>query len=258
MPSVPTGTQPSGWATRGHESAASSGVTTAAGWSVAGTRGAPELPPRVHGSSGSLSIVALAMSAFGPLHRRLAPPPGRQRTTRRQSRSLSGPLRAFRPPGVPQGTPRKSVKCPSTPVPGAAGPTRFATRNRTRVHPPEHRRAGDVGIRTPPPPSGTAARPSADHSASESVSQRPPEGLPTPRCTPGYPPEIRKVPVNAGSQRRRLGAGPPHRRPPGPAIGGTRTLNINPTPAPRRRRGHHSQRITASLTQIRAPSTAVS
>ena len=121
MPSVPTGTQPSGWATRGHESAASSGVTTAAGWSVAGTRGAPQLPPRVHGSSGSLSIVALAMSAFGPLHRRLAPPPGRQRTTRRQSRSLSGPLRAFRPPGVPQGTPRKSVKCPSTPVLNAAG-----------------------------------------------------------------------------------------------------------------------------------------
>ena len=100
----------------------------------------------------------------------------------------------------------------------SAAPTTSSRQQRQ----PEHRRAGDVGIRTPPPPSGTAARPSADHSASESVSQRPPEGLPTPRCTPGYPPEIRKVPVNAGSQRRRLGAGPPHRRPPGPAIGGTR------------------------------------
>ena len=100
----------------------------------------------------------------------------------------------------------------------SAAPTTSSRQQRQ----PEHRRAGDVGIRTPPPPSGTAARPSADHSASESVSQRPPEGLPTPRCTPGHPPEIRKVPVNAGSQRRRLGAGPPHRRPPGPAIGGTR------------------------------------
>ena len=222
MPSVPTGTQPSGWATRGHESAASSGVTTAAGWSVAGTRGAPELPPRVHGSSGSLSIVALAMSAFGPLHRRLAPPPGRQRTTRRQSRSLSGPLRAFRPPGVPQGTPREIRKVPVNagsqrrrlgagpphrrpPGPAIGGtrvrssrccsdPTTAACRRPpvefAAVAADEHRRAGDLGTRTPPRPSDAAAWPSADHSASESVSQRPPEGLPNPRVYLRAPPGI--------------------------------------------------------------------
>ena len=59
-----------------------------------------------------MSIVAPAISAFGPLHRRQAPPPGRQRTTRRQSRSLSGPLRAFRPPGVTPGYPPEIRKVP--------------------------------------------------------------------------------------------------------------------------------------------------
>ena len=196
MPSVPTGTQPSGWATRGHESAASSGVTTAAGWSVAGTRGAPQLPPRVHGSSGSLSIVALAMSAFGPLHRRLAPPPGRQRTTRRQSRSLSGPLRAFRPPG---GHPTR--RCWADPT--TATPRRMSI--------------------------------------------------------------VRKVPVNAGSQRRRLGAGPPHRRPPGPAIGGTRVRSSgccsDPTTAARRvpqavpTLGIDRQAVTDTRRSVRPPAS---
>ena len=173
-----------------------------------------------------MSTVAPAISAFGPLHRRLAPPPGRQRTTRRQSRSLSGPLRAFRPPGVPQGTPRKSVKCPSTPVLNAAG---SAPVHRTGVRldpqseapacgrrvavptrrplpaagPPveftaaaaaEHRRAGDLGIRPPPPPSGTAAWPSADHSASELVSQRPLRAFQPPGGPQGTPRNSVKCP----------------------------------------------------------------
>ena len=228
-----------------------------------------------------MSIVAPAISAFGPLHRRQAPPPGSsadhsasESVSQRPPEGLPTPrctpghppeIRKVpvnagsqrrrlgagpphrRPPGPAIGGTRvRSSRCCSDPTTAACRrpPVEFAA-----VAADEHRRAGDLGIRTPPPPSGTAAWPSADHSASESVSQRPPEGLPTPRCTPGYPPEIRKVPVSAGSWCRW-----PH------AIrhACTRTLNINPTPAPRRRRGHHSQRITASLTQIRAPSTAVS
>ena len=72
---------------RGHESAAFPGATTAAGWSVAGARGALEVPPpppRVRGSSGRMSTVAPTISAFGPLYGRQASPPGRQRTTRHQ------------------------------------------------------------------------------------------------------------------------------------------------------------------------------
>ena len=46
-------------------------------------------------------------------------------------------------------------------------------------------------------PSGTAAWPSAGRLASESASQRLPEGLPNPRVYSRVPPKIRKVPVNA-------------------------------------------------------------
>ena len=69
----------------------------------------------------------------------------------------------------------------------------------------EHRRAGDLGIRPPPRPSGTAAWPSAGRSASPSASQRPPERLPNPRVYSRVPPPpaIRKVPVNGVSQLRR-------------------------------------------------------
>ena len=63
----------------------------------------------------------------------------------------------------------------------------------------EHRRAGDLGIRPPPRPSGTAAWPSAGRSASESAPQRPPERLPNLRAYSRVPPEIRK-----GARRRRF------------------------------------------------------
>ena len=196
------------------------------------------------------------------LHGRQAPPPGRQPTTRRQSRSHSGPLRALNPPVHLSVPPRKSEKCPSTPFPSAAGSARSATpascldaiegpacgrrvaaprrlpqlpagppvTRQQRQH--EHRSAADLGIRgrQAPPPGRQPKRP---HSG-------PLRAFQTRRCTSGHPREIRKVPVNAVSQRRWL-------RPVRHA--GTRTLNINPIPALRRRRGT-LKRITASLTQI--------
>ena len=178
-----------------------------------------------------MSIVAPAISAFGPLHRRQAPPPGRQRTTRRQSRSLSGPLRAFQTRGCTSGHPPEFRK-----VPVSAGSQRRWLRavrhtgsawTRNRRHPravvgllfrpddrcltrrplpagppveftaaaaAEHRRAGDLGIRPPPPPSGTAAWPSADHSASELVSQRPLRAFQPPGGPQGTPRNSVKCP----------------------------------------------------------------
>ena len=78
--------------------------------------------------------------AFGPRHDRQAPPFGRRRAARRQSRSLSGPRRsrrsrrpgrparcprsltAFQPPGDTPGDPRKIRKMPVYDVsPGVAG-----------------------------------------------------------------------------------------------------------------------------------------
>jgi hypothetical protein len=104
----------------------------------------------------------------------------------------------------------------------------------------ERRRAADLDIRTlhgrqapPPGRQPTIRRQSRPHSG-------PLRAFQTRRCTSGHPREIRKVPVNAVSQRRWL-------RPVRHA--GTRTLNINPIPALRRRRGT-LKRITASLTQI--------
>ena len=115
MPSVPTGTQPSGWAS------VPPGATTAAGWSVAAARGAPGFLLRVRFSNEA------AVSAFGPLHGRQALPSGRQRrAARRQSLPLSGSLRAFQTRGCTPGYPRKSEKCPSTASLNAAGPARSA------------------------------------------------------------------------------------------------------------------------------------
>ena len=89
----------------------------------------------------------------------------------------------------------------------------------------------------------TPARPSADRSASQSASQRSPEGLPNPRVDSRVLSKSENVPVNAVSQCRW-----PH------AIRHAciRTSNNNSTPALRRRRST-LQRITASLTQTRAP-----
>ena len=67
---------------------------------------------RVRGSSGRMSTVAPVISAFGPFHGRQAPPLGRQRTTRRQSRPLSGPLRAFPTRGCTSGYPPGIYKVP--------------------------------------------------------------------------------------------------------------------------------------------------
>ena len=114
-------------------------------------------------------------------HGRQAPPPGRQQAAWRQSWPLSGSLRAFQTPGCTPGYRRKSEKCPSTPFSQRAGRARSATpasawnRNRRRPRavvgllfradyrclPPgnrsrlrqqrqhEHRRARDLGTRTP-------------------------------------------------------------------------------------------------------------
>ncbi len=181
----------------------------------------------------SMNTVAPAIAAFAPLYRRPPPPFRRQRAARRQSQPLSGPLRPFPTRGGTPGYPRTSEKCPSTPFLSAAGPRGppapappGPTNRRHRVRSPvavprrlplpaagppvevaaarqhEHRRARDRGIRTPPPPAATAVSPSARRSASESASQRPPEALPNPRRYSRVPPNIRKMPVNAVSQRR--------------------------------------------------------
>ena len=93
MPSVPTGIQPSGWAS------APSGAPTAAG----------ALLPRAALRGCHHEFAAAA--ACAPSRRRSrhsAPLHGRQQTPRRQSRSLSGSQRAFRTRGGTPGHPRKS------------------------------------------------------------------------------------------------------------------------------------------------------
>ena len=186
------------------------GATTAAEWSVAAMRGAPGVP-----STRSRQQHERRRAAdldIRTLHGRQAPPPGRQPTTRRQSRSHSGPLRAFQTrrctsayppenpksarqrrfpaPLAPPGPPRRRPAWTQSKAPRAVVELllradyrsfpqgRRSSSRQQRQH--EHRSAADLGIRTPPRPSGTTARPSADHSASESASQRPPEGLPNP------------------------------------------------------------------------------
>ena len=67
------------------------GATTAAEWSVAATRGAPSRRQQ-HERRRAADL------GIRTLHGRQAPPPGRQPTTRRQSRSHSGPLRLPNPP----------------------------------------------------------------------------------------------------------------------------------------------------------------
>ena len=70
-----------------------------------------------HEFAAAMSTVAAATSAFGRLHGRDAPPPGRQQAARRQSRPLSGPLRACQTRGRTPEYPRKSEHYPSTPFP---------------------------------------------------------------------------------------------------------------------------------------------
>ncbi len=85
---------------------------------------------RGRGSGGGMRTIAPTISAFGPLHGRQAPPPGRQRAARRQSRPLSGPQRPFQTCGGTSSTPenqnsarqRRSQRYTRT-----AGPARFAT-----------------------------------------------------------------------------------------------------------------------------------
>ena len=64
---------------------------------------------------GNINTVAPAIAAFEPSTAGRAPPFGRQRAARRQSRPLSGPLRPFPSRGGTPGHPRKSEKCPSMP-----------------------------------------------------------------------------------------------------------------------------------------------
>ena len=219
-----------------------------------------------------MSTAAPPISAFGPLHGRQAPPPGRQPTIRRQSRPHSGPLRAFQTRRCTSGYPReirkvpvnavsqrrwlrpvrhagvcltrnrrprvRSSSCCSAPTTAAsrraAGQVRASSGSMSTAAPPISAFGPLHGRQAPPPGrQPTIRRQSRPHSG-------PLRAFQTRRCTSGYPREIRKVPVNAVSQRRWL-------RPVRHA--GTRTLNINPIPALRRRRGT-LKRITASLTQI--------
>ena len=92
------------------------GATTAAEWSVAATRGAPSRRQQQERRRA-------ADLGIRTLHGRQAPPPGRQPTTRRLSRSHSGPLRAFQtrrctsayPPENPKSARQRRFPAPLTP-----------------------------------------------------------------------------------------------------------------------------------------------
>ena len=196
-----------------------------------------------------MSTAAPPISAFGPLHGRQAPPPGRQPTIRRQSRPHSGPLRAFQTRRCTSGYPReirkvpvnavsqrrwlrpvrhagvcltrnrrprvRSSSCCSAPTTAAsrraAGQVRASSGSMSTAAPPISAFGPLHGRQAPPPGrQPTIRRQSRPHSG-------PLKAFQTRRCTSGYPREIRKVPVNAVSQRRWL-------RPVRHA--GTRTLNI--------------------------------
>ena len=201
------------------------------------------------------------ISAFGPLHDRQAPPPGRQRAARRHSRPLSGSQRAFQTRGCTPGYPPKSEKVPVNAVSQCRRPRPVRRtgacltaieRARERslgccsepTTAPGHRATGRVRgssssrrsavapaisafgpLQRPP---STATWPSVGRSASQSASQRPLSAFQTRGCTPGYPPKSEKMSVNAISQRR-------CRRPVHRAC--IPTSNNNSTPALRRRRG---------------------
>ena len=245
MPSVPTGTQPSGW------DSGPPGATTAAGWST----------------------VAPASSARGPLHDRQAPPPGGQRAARRHRRPLSGPQRAFQTRGCTPGyPPPQSEKCPSTAFLNSAGPARSAApasastaieRAGARslgccsepTTAPGHRATGRVrgssGSRSTAAPAISAFGPLHDRQAPPPGRQRaarrhrrplsgPLSAFQTRGCTPGYPPKSERVPVNAVFSASLTPRDSPR---------------LNPyleqqfdTGAPSARRGTR-QRFTASLTQ---------
>ena len=107
----------------------------------------------------------------------------------------------------------------------AAGPDHRSRSWQQRQH--AHHRAHDLGIRPAPRSSGAAARPPRAARRQSRPLSGPQRAFRTRGGTPGLPPEIRIVPINAGPN--------------------------NSTPALRRRRGT-LRHITASLTQIRAPS----
>ena len=71
---------------------------------------------------------------------------------------------------------------PSTSLPASGPPVGSRQEQHAR------RLAGDLGTRTPPGPSFTAAWPSAGRAASKSASERPAEGLPNPEVDPRVPP----------------------------------------------------------------------
>ena len=247
MPSGPTGTQPSGL------DSVAPGATTAAGWST----------------------VAPASSALGPLHDRQAPSPGGQWAARRHRRPLSGSQRAFPNPRGYSRVPPKIRRVPVNGVSHVSQLRRPRPVRHTGVHldcnracrravvevlfradyrarpqghrsssqqlrQQEHRRAGELGIRTPPRPSGTAAWPSAGRSASESSLSGPLSAFQTRGCTPGYPPKSERLPVNAVFSASLTPPDSPRLHP--------YLEQLFDTGAPSPRRGTR-QRFTASLTQ---------
>ena len=152
MPSVPTGTQPSGW------DSGPPGATTAAGWST----------------------VAPASSARGPLHDRQAPPPGGQRAARRHRRPLSGSQRAFQTRGCTPGYPPRNPKSArQRRFLSVADATRFATPEslpRTTIR---HRRS--VGASWHPP---------ALHGLAYTETPPPAMQVPPPALETGHPGKI--------------------------------------------------------------------
>ena len=239
---------------------------------------------RGRGSGGSMRTIAPTISAFGPLHGRQAPPLGRQRAARRQSRPLSGPQRPFQTcGGTSGGTPGNPNSARQTPFLSVADCARPAAPDRSgvrmdcnrgnlravvgslfradcRCRPPDHRsrswqqrqhahhRAHDLGhsapftvVRRRRP---TASGPLGVRVGRSAALRGPSEPAGVLQGTPGN--------QNSARQRRSQR----HTRTAGPARFAhacSRTSNNNPTPALRRRRGT-LRHITASLTQIRAPS----
>ena len=218
------------------------GATTAAEWSVAATRGAPS---RRHQHERRRA----ADLGIRTLHGRQAPPPGRQPTTRRQSRSHSGPPEGLPNPPVHLSVPpRNPKKCPSTPFPSAAGSARSATPASCldAIEGPACGRRVAAPSRLPQPPAASRRAAGRVRASSGSMStaappisafgplhgrQAPPPGrqpttrrqsrshsgplrvFQTRRCTSAYPPENPK-----SARQRRFPApltppGPPRRHP---------------------------------------------
>ena len=210
MPSVPTGIQPSGWASAppGAPSAAGALLLRAAlrgcHHEFAAAACAPSRRRSRH-SDPSMAVRHRCLAVSRPLGVRVGLPA-----------ALRGPSE---PAGVLQGTPGNQNSARQTPflsvadcarsaAPASAWTALEATRVQSsgccfradcRCRPPDHRsrsrqrrrhahhRAHDLGIRPAPRSSGTAAWPSAGRSASESAAQRPSEALPNLRGHLKYP-----------------------------------------------------------------------